>query len=105
MLYEVQFPNLVSDNDIAFLFHRRTKCFFYERTGESVPVMKVPVPNPLLSGVRADGDESVIFNIKEHSRHTLFCGTQVLQTRYYSNQRVRAVVIRTGALIVNNSLK
>jgi len=64
-------------------------------TGESVPVMKTPVPNPLLSHGHVD-DESSIFNIKEHARHTLFCGTHVLQTRYYSDQRVRAVVIRTG---------
>ena len=37
-----------------------------------------------------------VFHIKEHSRHVLFCGTHVIQTRYYDNQRVTAVVIRTG---------
>lgn len=39
------------------------------------------------------------FNLKEHAKHTLFCGTQVIQTRYYGNQKVRAVVLRTGKLL------
>ncbi|XP_046673122.1 polyamine-transporting ATPase 13A3-like isoform X2 [Homalodisca vitripennis] len=55
-------------------------------TGESVPVTKTPLPNS--PGVRYDD--------KEHARHTLFCGTHVIQTRYYGKERVYAVVIRTG---------
>ena len=55
-------------------------------SGESVPVTKTPLPN----------HKNQIFSLKEHSRHVLFCGTHVLQTRYYGNQKVRAVVIRTG---------
>lgn len=35
-------------------------------------------------------------NIKEHSRHILFSGTQVIQTRFYENEKLRAVVLRTG---------
>ena len=31
-----------------------------------------------------------------HKRHTIFCGTQVIQTRYYGDAKVRAVVVRTG---------
>ncbi|XP_069105845.1 polyamine-transporting ATPase 13A3-like [Argopecten irradians] len=60
-------------------------------TGESVPVTKTPLPNPADSGT-----EDKAFNMKEHARHVLFCGTKVIQTRYYGNQRVRAVVARTG---------
>ncbi|XP_060069309.1 polyamine-transporting ATPase 13A3-like [Ylistrum balloti] len=60
-------------------------------TGESVPVTKTPLPNPSGSGT-----EDKPFSIKEHARHVLFCGTKVIQTRYYDNQRVRAVVARTG---------
>ena len=45
------------------------------------------------SSVSAAG---VKFHVKEHSRHVLFCGTHVIQTRYYGKQRVKAVVIRTG---------
>ena len=56
-------------------------------SGESVPVTKTPVPNP---------KEPIMFDMKEHSRHVLFCGTHVIQTRYYGNQKVRAVVLRTG---------
>lgn len=59
--------------------------------GESVPVTKTPLPNPKLSG-----HEDIYFNVKGHSRHVLFCGTHVIQTRYYGNQKVRAVVVRTG---------
>uniref|UniRef100_A0A9J2P2L3 Cation-transporting P-type ATPase N-terminal domain-containing protein n=1 Tax=Ascaris lumbricoides TaxID=6252 RepID=A0A9J2P2L3_ASCLU len=58
-------------------------------TGESVPVTKVALPD-------AEEEGSSVFSIKEHSRHTLFCGTQVLQTRYYSGRRVKAVVLRTA---------
>lgn len=34
--------------------------------------------------------------MKEHAKHVLFCGTEVIQTRFYGNQKVKAVVIRTG---------
>lgn len=55
-------------------------------TGESVPVTKTPLPNSVTSR----------YDDKEHARHTLFCGTHVIQTRYYGNEKVYAVVIRTG---------
>lgn len=55
-------------------------------TGESVPVTKTSLPNV----------QTVIFDQKEHSRHTLFCGTQVIQTRYFDKEKVLAVVVRTG---------
>jgi len=73
-------------------------------TGESVPVTKTPIAEHCQV---ADDDASSVsvavsalrtFHIKEHSRHVLFCGTHVIQTRYYDKQRVRAVVIRTGML-------
>ncbi|KAI2797592.1 hypothetical protein BLOT_014126 [Blomia tropicalis] len=53
----------------------------------NVPVTKTPLPSTSLQ---------VLFNAKEHSKHTLFCGTKVIQTRYYNNVKVRAVIIRTG---------
>ncbi|KAK4878700.1 hypothetical protein RN001_011206 [Aquatica leii] len=55
-------------------------------TGESVPVTKTPLPDL----------PSLHYSSKEHARHTLFCGTQVIQTRYFGNEKVLAVVIRTG---------
>ncbi|XP_014255644.1 probable cation-transporting ATPase 13A3 isoform X2 [Cimex lectularius] len=55
-------------------------------TGESVPVTKTPLPN----------NSNTEYDEKEHARHTLFCGTQVIQTRYYGNEKVLAVVVRTG---------
>ncbi|XP_069775027.1 polyamine-transporting ATPase 13A2 isoform X4 [Narcine bancroftii] len=55
-------------------------------TGESVPVMKTPLPI-----------QNVIYSTEEHKRHTLFCGTQVLQSKSYStDQQVLAVVVKTG---------
>uniref|UniRef100_A0A8V5H7L6 Polyamine-transporting ATPase 13A2 n=1 Tax=Melopsittacus undulatus TaxID=13146 RepID=A0A8V5H7L6_MELUD len=54
-------------------------------TGESVPVMKTPLP----AG-------STIYSPEEHRRHTLFCGTQVIQAKSYVGREVLAVVTRTG---------
>ncbi|XP_056009039.1 polyamine-transporting ATPase 13A3-like isoform X2 [Ostrea edulis] len=62
-------------------------------TGESVPITKTPLPNP---GGHEEEDSDVKFSMKEHSKHVLFCGTQVIQTRFYGNQKVKALVIRTG---------
>lgn len=62
-------------------------------TGESVPVTKTPLPNPKISKSRG---EDILFNLKEHSKHVLFCGTHILQTRFYGSQQVKAVVLRTG---------
>ncbi|XP_050535310.1 polyamine-transporting ATPase 13A3-like isoform X2 [Daktulosphaira vitifoliae] len=55
-------------------------------TGESVPVTKTPLP----------GNPNLKFDVKEHARHVLYCGTTVIQTRFYGEGRVCAVVVRTG---------
>ncbi|XP_062337237.1 polyamine-transporting ATPase 13A3-like isoform X3 [Osmerus eperlanus] len=58
-------------------------------TGESVPVTKTSLPS--------SGDEGAgIYNTEEHKRHTLFCGTHIIQTRFYTGELVKAVVVRTG---------
>ncbi|XP_042525714.1 polyamine-transporting ATPase 13A2 [Dipodomys spectabilis] len=54
-------------------------------TGESVPVLKTALPQ----GPRAYCPET-------HRRHTLFCGTLVLQARAYVGRHSLAVVTRTG---------
>lgn len=46
---------------------------------------KTPLPN-----------SDIPFDDKDHARHILFCGTHVIQTRYFGNEHVLAVVIRTG---------
>ncbi|RZB40829.1 E1-E2 ATPase and/or Hydrolase like2 domain containing protein, partial [Asbolus verrucosus] len=61
---------------------------------ESVPVTKTALPN------LAD----LTYDPKEHARHTLFCGTQVIQTRYFGNEKVLAVVIRTGFTTTKGNL-
>lgn len=58
-------------------------------TGESVPVTK-----SCLSKLDVENDE--VYSIEGHKRHTLFAGTAVIQTRYYGDQAVLAVVVRTG---------
>ena len=59
-------------------------------TGESVPVMK-----SALQHVDSTDDEED-YDPERHKRNTLFSGTDVIQTRYYGETRVLAVVVRTG---------
>eukprot|EP00063_Salmo_salar_P096788 XP_014071623.1 PREDICTED: probable cation-transporting ATPase 13A3 isoform X1 [Salmo salar] len=61
-------------------------------TGESVPVTKTNLPNPGEGDMEGDG----AYSMEEHKRHTLFCGTHIIQTRFYSGELVKAVVVRTG---------
>uniref|UniRef100_A0A1A9X495 Cation-transporting ATPase n=1 Tax=Glossina brevipalpis TaxID=37001 RepID=A0A1A9X495_9MUSC len=63
-------------------------------TGESVPVTKTPLP------MKRD----IIFDKKEHSRHTLFCGTKVIQTRYIGSEKVLAAVVNTGNITAKGGL-
>uniref|UniRef100_A0A8D0AWJ0 Polyamine-transporting ATPase 13A3 n=1 Tax=Sander lucioperca TaxID=283035 RepID=A0A8D0AWJ0_SANLU len=63
-------------------------------TGESVPVTKTNLPNPLPGESGEETDSA--YNTEEHKRHTLFCGTHVIQTRFYTGELVKAVVVRTG---------
>ncbi|KAM3866042.1 polyamine-transporting ATPase 13A3-like [Diretmus argenteus] len=58
-------------------------------TGESVPVTKTSLPSSGEDGART-------YNTEEHKRHTLFCGTHIIQTRFYTGELVKAVVVRTG---------
>ena len=62
-------------------------------TGESVPITKTSCTK-----------EEAIYTSREHEKHTLKCGTQVIQTRKYKNQKVKAVVIRTGYLTSKGDL-
>ncbi len=54
-------------------------------TGESVPLTKTPIPST-----------DSLYNKKHHFKHILFSGTKVIQTRYYGEEKVMAVVVRTG---------
>lgn len=59
---------------------------------------KTQLPLPP-SGGDNDRLQEAVYDPEEHRRHTLFCGTQVIQTRYYSGENVRAVVVRTGIYV------
>uniref|UniRef100_A0A7N6F7J6 P-type ATPase A domain-containing protein n=1 Tax=Anabas testudineus TaxID=64144 RepID=A0A7N6F7J6_ANATE len=63
-------------------------------TGESVPVTKTNLPNPGPGDRRDEADSA--YSTEEHKRHTLFCGTNVIQTRFYTGELVKAVVVRIG---------
>ena len=63
-------------------------------TGESVPVTKTPI---------ARGTS--MYNARAHQKHTLLCGTEVIQTRALSaHAHVLAVVTRTGFGTTKGSL-
>lgn len=51
-----------------------------------MPVTKTALPNL----------PDLLYDPKEHARHTLFCGTHVIQTRYFGDEKVLAVVVSTG---------
>lgn len=53
--------------------------------GESVPVLKTALP-----------EGPAPYCPETHRRHTLFCGTLVLQARAFIGPHVLAVVTRTG---------
>ncbi|CAM1327394.1 Uncharacterised protein g9500 [Pycnogonum litorale] len=63
-------------------------------TGESIPVTKTPLPH----------DDFKLFDDSEHAKHVLFCGTKVIQSRYYGDEKVKAVVINTGFLTKKGKL-
>lgn len=67
-------------------FPLSSTCFFL---GESTPVLKTPLPK----GPEAAG---TTYSSEDHKRHTLFCGTQVIQARSYGDADILAVVTRTG---------
>ncbi|XP_018565908.2 probable cation-transporting ATPase 13A3 [Anoplophora glabripennis] len=62
-------------------------------TGESVPITKNPLPNNPRQ-----------YKVKEDVSHTLFCGTKIIQTRTKGDEKVLAVVIRTGYLTAKGEL-
>ena len=65
-------------------------------TGESVPVMKNS-----LAPINEYYDPS---NYDKSKKHTLYSGTKVIQTRSYGDQKVFALVIRTGFVTTKGAL-
>ena len=61
--------------------------------GESVPVTKTSLPL-----------DDRLYTPVTHKMHTLFSGTQVVQARYYSQQLILAVVVRTGFLTAKGGM-
>merc|ERR1712154_579563 len=56
-------------------------------TGESVPVTKTPF---------ASANPQLMYSAKYHGKHTLFSGTEVLQSRAFSKDNCYAIVVNTG---------
>ena len=67
-------------------------------TGESVPETKAALTQgEIESSDTADGEENIpTYDPETYKRNTLFAGTSVIQTRFYGNAKVLAVVVRTG---------
>lgn len=63
-------------------------------TGESVPITKTPIST----------ENAEFYDVREHGKHTLYGGTMVIQTRFYNNALVKAMVIRTGYLTSKGEL-
>lgn len=61
----------------------------YFTTGESLPVTKTPLPQ----------DANMKYSSDECKRHTLYNGTEIIQTRAFGHAEVLAVVIHTGNYI------
>ncbi|KAJ1355301.1 hypothetical protein KIN20_012642 [Parelaphostrongylus tenuis] len=60
-------------------------------TGESVPVTKVA-----LTPQHDDDEEYSRLSMEKHSKHIIFCGAHILQTRFYHGREVKAIVLRTA---------
>ena len=60
-------------------------------TGESVPVAKSALEYP-----PSGEEEGAKYDPEGNKQNTLFSGTTVIQTRFHSNSKVLAVVVRTG---------
>uniref|UniRef100_A0A0N4Z3V8 Cation-transporting ATPase n=1 Tax=Parastrongyloides trichosuri TaxID=131310 RepID=A0A0N4Z3V8_PARTI len=67
-------------------------------TGESVPETKVPLPED------DDNASPTKYDKNEHSKHTLFCGTTIIQTRFKANRPAKAIVLRTGFTTLKGEL-
>lgn len=64
-------------------------------TGESIPVIKAA----LLAS-----EEDHVYDPENDKNHTLFSGTEVIQTKNYSNTGVFALVTKTGFLTTKGGL-
>ena len=60
-------------------------------SGESVPETKVSI-----SSQQSLKDKQRTYSPETDKRHTLFCGTEVIQTRQSGSDVTKAVVIQTG---------
>lgn len=69
-------------------------------TGESVPITKTGANLESMNESSEAGGTTESSNemlcMRKHKKNILFAGTCVIQTRYYANEAVRAVVLRTG---------
>lgn len=62
-------------------------------TGESIPITKVGIG---LGKQQFEESKDEMFDIKNNKKSVLYSGTFVIQSRFYTNQKVKAVVLRTG---------
>ena len=76
-------------------------------TGESVPISKTSLPRNRLYSTKSSSsckEDEKIYDPKEHSKHTLFRGTSIIQTRNHRDLETIAIVIRSGFSTVKGKL-
>ena len=76
-------------------------------TGESVPISKTSLPRNRLYSTKSSSsckEDEKIYDPKEHSKHTLFRGTSIIQTRNHRGLETIAIVIRSGFSTVKGKL-
>ena len=59
-------------------------------TGETIPSIKQAI----------GGGTEEVYEVRKDGRHTLFCGTKVLQVKNSNGEELLALVIRTGFLTI-----
>lgn len=59
---------------------------------------------PVTKCALSKSEETEIFSYEHHKKHILFCGTSIIQTRFYSGNKVSALVLRTGTIIRNRAI-
>ncbi|XP_065323133.1 uncharacterized protein LOC135930280 [Gordionus sp. m RMFG-2023] len=67
-------------------------------TGESIPITKTALP------LYSNCYKTEHFDKDIHFKHILFCGTKLIQTRYYDSEYSKAIVIRTGYQTVKGNI-
>lgn len=61
-----------------------------------INLIKINIFQVALTGIDEDNEAGEVrFNFDKHSKHVLYCGTAILQTRFYGGQYVKVWLLRS----------